>query len=317
VFTGASAALVFAFAGGIQRPDRRTLSHPAVVGAGLLFLLSLVLRAVFVHPTLIHADVAAPELVDCILQFPRTCMNRGASYGQYGFFAVGALTRLLGRDLNAVFHAMEIIGALDIVLLAVLAYRLSGSPYGALLAVAITGTNPIFMRVAASEDMHNMGLCLGLVAFIAMDVFAATRRTLALLAAVLALVLMVHTRQTFFLFAPCVFLLGLARGGWGLLTSARFWAAGLAVLAVLVPRALGSAGDDLAQQMISILTTPELLHDMLRYHPLFDVVRFGPLPALTVAALVWTCFDGRLARATLIVFASNFFVTYPCGMRSM
>jgi hypothetical protein len=37
---------------------------------------------------------------------------------------------------------------------------------------------------------------------------------------------------------------------------------------------------------------------------------------LTVAALVWACFAGRLARATAIVFAANFFVTYPCGMRS-
>ncbi len=317
VFAVATAALVLALAGAMPRPDRHTLRHPAIVGAGVLFVVALIVRALFVQPTLVHADVVAPELVDCILQFPRTCTGRGATYGQYGFLVVGVLTRLIGSDLTALFRAMEIVGALDVVLLAVVAYRLSGSPYGALLAVAVSGTNPIFMRVAASEDMHNMGLCLGLAALIAMDIFAVTRRTTALLAAALALCLMVHARQTFHVFVPCVFLLGLARGGRDLLKCREFWAAGLLVIGVLLWRALDSAASsNLIQNMMSVLTEPLLLPDMLRYHPLLDVVRFGPLPVLTVAAVVWACFAGRVARATAIVFAANFVATYPCGMPS-
>ena len=92
---------------------------------------------------------------------------------------------------------MGIVGAIDTALLAVLAHRLSGSPYGGLLAVAVAGTNPVFMRVAGSEDVHKVGLLLGLIAFIAMDVFAVTRRTAPLIAAMLTLCLLAHTRRSF------------------------------------------------------------------------------------------------------------------------
>jgi len=316
VFAGATAALALAFAGGVPFPDRRTLTHPAILATGALFLVSLFARAMFVQPTLVHADVAAPELVDCVLQFPLPCTSRGASYGQYGFWTVGALSHLLGRDLTAVFRVMAIVGALNVALLAVLAYRLSGSPYGALIAVAITGTHPIFMRVAASEEMHNVGLLLGLLAFIAMDVFAVTRRTLALVAAVLALGLMMNTRQTFHVFVPCVFLLGLARGGRGLLRSRAYWAAGVIVLAVLLSRVLGNSSGSLADKMMGILGEPALVPTILRHHPLFDFSRFGLLPLLTMAAIGWACVAGGIARAVAVVFAANFIVTYPCGMSS-
>ena len=165
--------------------------------------------------------------------------------------------------------------------------------------------------------MHNVGLCLGLVGFIAMDVFAVTRRTAALVAAVLALCLMVHTRQTFHVFAPCVFLLGLARGGRDLLKCGRFWGAAVVVLAVVLSRTVHNAGSgNLIENMRAVFAEPLLLHDMLRYHPLLDAARFGLLPVLTVAAVIWACCAGRLARATAIVFAANFVLTYPCGMPS-
>lgn len=318
VFAGASAALTLAFARGVSVPDRRTLVHPAIIGAAVLFAISLLARAMFVEPTLIHADLAAPFLVDCVLQFPQPCANpnRGASYGQYGFWLVGGMSQLLGGDLGAVFRAMQIIAALNIALVATLAYRLSGSPYGALLAVAATGTNPIFMRVAASEDMHNVGLFLGLLAFVAMDAFAVTRRTLALVAAVLALGLMIHTRQTFHVLAPCVFLLGLARGGRDLLKAPVFWAAGTVALGVLIARVFGSDSGSLTQQMFAIIGQPVLLPNILRHHALFDIPRFGPLSVLTIAAIIWACLAGGTPRAVVIVFGLNFLVTYPCGMPS-
>ncbi len=318
VFAGASAALTLAFVLGVSVPDRRTLLHPAIIGAAVLFAISLLARALFVEPTLIHADLAAPFLVDCVLQFPEPCANpnRGASYGQYGFWLVGGMSQLLGGDLTAVFRSMQIIGALNVALVATLAYRLSGSPYGALLAIAATSTNPIFMRVAASEDMHNAGLFLGLLALVAMDVFAVTRRTLALVAAVLALSLMIHTRQTFHVLAPCAFLLALARGGRHLLKTPAFWVAGLVVLGVLLARVFGSDSGSLTQQMFAIIGQPVLLPSILRHHPLFDVPRFGPLPALTIAAIIWACIAGGTPRAVAIIFGLNFLVTYPCGMRS-
>ncbi len=315
-FAGATAALVVAFILGIPRPQRSGPIHPALIGAALIFLTSLAVRALFVEPTLVHADVAAPLLVDCALQFPLPCTNRGASYGQYGHWLLGAMAVPFGRDLDAVFTAMQIVGALNVALLATLAYRLSGSAYGALFTVAVTATNPIFMRVAASEDMHNIGLLLGLIAFLAMDFFARTRRVLLLFAVVLALGLMIHARQTFHLFAPCVFLLGLARGGASILRSRAYWIAGLMVLAVLLQRAIASDSANLGQQMATILSQPILAPTILRYHGLFDVIRFGPLALLTLAAIVWACLAGGVARVVALIFGMNFIVTYPCGMAS-
>jgi hypothetical protein len=205
----------------------------------------------------------------------------------------------------------------NVALLGVLAHRLSGSPYGALFAVAVTGTNPVFMRVAGSEDMHNVGLLLALVALVGMDVFAVTRRAAPLAAAVLALCLLIHTRQTFYVVAPCAFLLGLARGGPDLLRYPRFWGASLVVVVVLVTRiAASAAAGGLVQQMAGIFAEPVLVPTILRHHTLLDVARFGLLPVLTVAAVIWACFDGRVARATAVAFALNFVVTYPCGMPS-
>jgi len=317
VFAGATAALLLAIAGSARWPAPRTLRHPAVLAAFVLFFASVIVRATCVRPTLIHADVVAPELVDCVLQFPAACTTRGASYGQYGFLVLGALTRPFGNDLHALFRAMAIVGALDVALLAVLAARLSGSPYGALVAVAAAGTNPVLMRVAGSEDMHDVALLVGLVALVAMDVFAVTRRSAPLVAAALALCLLVHTRQTFLAFLPCAFLLAVARGGRNVPTCRRFWAAALVVVAVLLTRiAATAASGGLAGQMTAILGQPVLLPSILRHHALLDVARFGLLPAATVAAVIWACFAGRVARATALAFALNFVVTYPCGMPS-
>lgn len=315
-FAAATAALVVACVRGVPAPDWRRLGHPALWGAGLLLLLTVGVRAALVQPTLVHADRAAPELVDCILQFPAPCATRGATYGQYGFLVTGALARLFGRDLNAVFWAMQLVGVLDVALLAILAGRLSGSPYAALIAVAVTGTNPIFLRVAASEDMHNVGLALALLALVAMDVFAASRRTAALMAATLALALMVHTRQTFYAFVPCAFVLALGRGGRGLARSRAFLAAGAAVVAVLVVRVTRSEPGNVLENMVAILGEPVLLPTLLRHHALVDVPRFGVLAMLTLPALVWACLAGRLARAAAIAFVVNFLLTLPCGMPS-
>lgn len=317
VLAGATVALLLALARAVPRPDRATMRHPAVIGASMLFLISLVVRALAVQPTIIHADVVGPELVDCILQFPEVCTTRGKSYGQYGFLFVGALTRAWGNDLAAVFRAMGSIGAASVVLLALLARRLSGSPYGALFAVAVTGTNPVFLRIAASEDMHTMGLFLGLIALIAMDAFAVSRRTAPLIAATLALCLLVHTRQSFYLFAPCAFLLAVARADNGLLASPRFWGAGLSVVAVLAMHtAANLSSTAFTRPMVEILSQPLLLPTILRHHPLLDATRFGPLPLLTLAALAWAVFGGRLARGVVLAFLANFIATYPIGMPS-
>lgn len=317
VFAVATVALVLALVATVRLPDFRVWTHPALLGAGALFVTAMIVRAIAVEPTIVHADVVGPELVDCVLQSPSPCAGRGASYGRYGFLLLGGLTRAFGDDLPAVFRANAVVGALNVLVLAVLAHRLSGSPYGALLAVAVAGTNPVFMRVAGSEDMHNLGLLLALVALVAMDVFAVTRRTSALVAATLALCLVIHTRQTFYVFAPCAFLLAVARGGRDLLKSPGFWAAGVAVGVVLAMRILANAASGgLVQQMVGVFAELLLLPTILRHHALFDVTRFGILPILMVAAIVRAWRGDEVTRAVLLLFALNFVLTYPCGMQS-
>lgn len=317
VFAVATVVLVLALVASLRPPDPRVWRHPALLGATALFVVTMIVRALSVEPTIVHADLVGPELVDCVLQSPSPCAGRGASYGRYGFLVLGGLTRVFGDDLSAVFRANELVGMLNVAMLAVLAHRLSGSPYGALLAVAVAGTNPVFMRVAGSEDMHNLGLLLALVALVAMDVFAVRRRIPALVAATLALVLLIHTRQTFYVFAPCAFVLGVARGGRDLLKSRGFWAAGLLVGAVLVIRILANAASGgLVQQMAGVFAELMLLPTIVRHHALFDVARFGILPILMVASLVWAWRGDDVARAVLLVFTLNFVLTYPCGMQS-
>lgn len=317
VFAVATAALVLALVACVRSPAPRAWTHPALLGAAGLFGAVMIVRALSVEPTIVHADVVGPELVDCVLQWPGACTGRGASYGRYGFFLLGGLTRMFGDDLGAVFRANALVGGLDVALLALLAHRLSGSPYGALFAVAVAGTNPVFMRVAGSEDMHNLGLLLALVALVAMDVFAVRRRAPALVAATLALVLMVHTRQTFYVFAPCAFVLGVARGGRDLLQSRGFVAAGVVVGAVLATRILANAASGgLVQQMAGVFGELVLMPTIVRHHALFDVTRFGALPILQAASLVWAWRGDATARAVLLAFALNFVLTYPCGMQS-
>jgi hypothetical protein len=86
---------------------------------------------------------------------------------------------------------------------------------------------------------------------------------------------------------------------------------------VLATRIAGSASaGGLVRQMGGIFAEPVLLPTILQHHALLDVARFGPLPVLTVAAVIWACRDGWVARATAVAFALNFIVTYPCGMPS-
>lgn len=317
VFAIATLALALALLASLRRPDPWAWTHPALLGAAVLFVAAMIVRTLSVEPTIVHADVVGPELVDCVLQSPSPCAGRGASYGRYGFVLLGSLTRIFGDDLSAVFRANALVGALNVALLAALAHRLSGSPYGALIAVAVAGTNPVFMRVAGSEDMHNVGLLLALVALIAMDVFAVRRRATALVAATLALCLLINTRQTFYVFAPCAFLLGVARGGRDLLKSRGFWVAGVIVVAVLAARIVGNAASGgLVQQMAGVFAELILLPTIVRHHALFDVMRFGLLPLLMVGSLVWAWRGDEVPRAVLVVFGLNFVLTYPCGMQS-
>lgn len=317
IFGAATVALIVSSLAGSSRPSRAWSHHPAILGGLALLLVSVLVRVFFVRPTLVHADMLGPAILDSFLDFPAEAQFK-SSYGRYGFFAVGALARLFGRDAEALFHAMSIVGMLDVLLLGILAARLVGSPHAFLLAIAIAGFHPAMMRVAASEDMHNVGLLLGLVALLTMDQYATHRRIASLLASVIALGLLMHTRQTFYLFAPFAFVIALFRAGPRLLRDLDFWAAGLAVLLVLVPRALATQryeGSALPS-ILFVLGSAEFAPDIFRNHVVFDLGRYGLLPVLGVASLLLAPFGPRVLRGYTLLFLAYFVATYPCGFPS-
>jgi len=65
-----------------------------------------------------------------------------------------------------------------------------------------------------------------------------------------------------------------------------------------------------------VYAEPYLAVEILRYHGLFDAPRFGPLPVLTVAAILWACRADRVARVTALALLVNFAATYATGMPS-
>ncbi len=317
IFTAATVALLVSGLVGAKPSLRSERPHPSILAGGALFLVAVLVRLLYVRPTLVHADMLGPAILDSFLDFPAEAQFK-SSYGRYGFFAVGALARLFGRDAEALFLAMSFVGMASVLLLGVLAARLVGSPHAFLLGIAMAGFHPAMMRVAASEDMHNVGLLLGLVALLTMDQYATHRRIASLLASVIALGLLMHTRQTFYLFAPFAFVIALFRAGPRLLRDLDFWAAGLAVVLVLVPRALATQryeGSALPA-ILFVLGSADAAPDLFRHHVVFDVGRYGLLPMVSVASLLLAPFGPRVLRGYTLLFLAYFVATYPCGFPS-
>lgn len=317
VYLEALAALAVALGSLAHVPERSWFRRPEVVVSAALLVVGGAIRWLVVQPTFIHADMLGSGFVDAYLAFPSPSTFR-VTYGQFGFFAVGAITRLFGRDTGSVFHAMQAVGLVNVALLGVLAARLARSSWAGVFAVSLAITSPVLMRVAASEDMHNFALVPGLLALVCMDHHATTKKPASLVAAVLALGLMAHSRQTFYLFAPSAFLLALARGGAVFLRRPSFWLAGIAVLAVLVPRAMATASveGDALPKILMVLTSRYIAPLVFANHPLFDVARFGIFPLVTIAALAWSTVAGAVPRALFVAFVLSFVATYTCGFPS-
>lgn len=317
VFVEAVVALAIAIALIARRPAPATLRTPTFAAILALLGIGTAIRIAFVRPSLIHADMLGPGFVDAYLAFPELVDFR-ATYGKFGFFAVGALTSLFGRDTAAVFDAMQLVGVADVLLLAGLAYRLAGTMRAALFVVAMAMTSPVLMRVAASEDMHNFALLPALLGLILIDHYATSRKLASLFGATVALSLLAHSRQTFYLIPPCAFLLLLARSGTRELKNPWFWLSGLTVLAVLIDRVMETAGRESGAlpKILEVIVNPALLAPVFANHPVFDVVRFGALPVLTLASLFWASRAGRVPQALLVAFVINFVATYTCGFSS-
>jgi hypothetical protein len=288
--------------------------------AALTFAVALLLRCGLVRPTFIHANFHAGALLDSVLRFPREASHR-SQYGQFGFLTLGALAALFGRSFETVCAANQVFGALTLVALGALARRCVDVRgwMAAATTAAVALLHPGLLRVAASEDAHNLALLLGVVALLAMDVHLVTRQRWALVAATCALVLMVNTRQTLYLFVPLIYLLALCRRRARELLQPTFLASTLVVVAASAYRVgatVGDSGDRVTLEALPVvLSTPSLVGMMLRFHPLLDVGRFGPAGTALVAVGLWRCLRrAGVTRALGLWFLVIFVTTLPFGL---
>jgi hypothetical protein len=246
-----------------------------------------IVRVLVVAPSFLHPNWHATGIVESILHFPAP--SGRAPDSPFAFLTLGAAAALFGRRFETIVYANQLLGVVALGLLADLARRIARTPVAAFTVIALGALHPALVRVAASEDAHTLALCLGALALVAVEVYAATRRSAALWLVVAACVLLVHTHQTFYAFVPIIFAFGAARDR-KLLRELPFWTAALCAVAVLMLRLAMTASDRGEQSSLLlvplVVRSARIYASLLRYHPLIDLARFGALGLALVAGAI-------------------------------
>jgi hypothetical protein len=316
LLTALTVVLVAALATSARRARSPAEPRKLWALAGLAAL-AMAARIIAARPTFLHANLHGTALLDEIFAFPRPATFR-AMYGQYSFFVLGAAARLFGRSFEVIVAVNQVVAALSLGLSALLARRLAGAWIAAWTTLACGALLVPVVRVAASEDAHNLAVLLGLTGVLCLDAYAVGRRRALLVAGTAALLLMINTRQTLYVMAPCAFLMAWARGGRALIRDPALLAAGAVVLAGLVLRTrvtVNDGAESISLVMIGIvLTTRSAILPLFAHHPLLDVARFGPAVPALLAAGLWACARRRGALGGLgLAFVAVFVVTLPFG----
>ncbi len=288
----------------------------ATVVAGLCAAV-LGLRYAATQPSFIHANLHGSALTESILDFPRRSSTRD-TYGQFSFLTLGMIAAAFGRRFEVIAAANQLFSVAALGLLSWLAARLARASAAALWVIAVGGLHVAVVRVGASEDAHNLAMLLGAVALVAADLYAERPRWSTLALMTLALVLMIHTRQTLYVLVPFVYLLLSARQSWRILLAPAPLASVALVAAALLWRIIGTVSQDSERTsfivMAIITRTPGALAALLRHHPLLDLVRFGPLLPLLLLVGLWVTFRRRgSTRVMAWAWLACFLISLPTG----
>lgn len=256
---------------------------------GLVLVALLALRVALTRPTLLHADFHAIGLLDSAIRDPTFSLR---NYGPLSFLVLGNLMRALGPRLEVVAAVGHVAGVITLAAMAWMAWQVSGSRRAGAMVLAAAALSPVLMRVAGSEDSHTLAVMFGWVALAAADGYAASRRPELWLLAIASVALMLVTRQTMFVFAPCVPLYAAARSRWRAVGWPEFWVGAALMLAVLGLRVAISmeSAENVFQMsfMLKRLASPRVVLEALRRHPQLDLERFSPhLVPLQIAGFVW------------------------------
>jgi hypothetical protein len=280
---------------GAWREHRATVALLVVAGA-----VRLAMPRAF-----IHANFHGYGLVEAILAFPEPAHYR-AEYGQGSFMALGALATALGGGWRSVVLANVLFGTALLSSMALLAHRIAG-PFAATATAAAGAMLTPLVRVAASEDAHNVASLLAVVALLAAAPSAAApsapsllrSRVIVILAATLGAV---YSRQSWF-FLPLI-IAGLTFAEWRppRLAQPRVLSVVAVVVLLLVPRGVSLATTN-DQGSVAYLFSALFTGSVpiwLRYHPLF---RLDLAPCLLVFGLVGVAWTLR-ARQSLGIWVA-------------
>jgi hypothetical protein len=247
--------------GGSWRAHRATVAFLVVAGA-----VRLAMPRAF-----LHANFHGYGLVEAILAFPEPAHYR-AEFGQGSFMALGAVATALGDGWHSVVLANVLFGTALLSSMALLAHRIAGPLAATATAAAGAALTPL-VRVAASEDAHNVASLLAVVGVLAAapSVPALSRsRVIVLLAATLGAV---YSRQSWF-FLPLI-VAGLTFAAWRppRLAQPRVLLVVAVAVLLLVPRGVSLAttndSGSVAYLFSGVFSGSVLV--WLRYHPLFRV----------------------------------------------
>jgi hypothetical protein len=316
VFVAAAAALTpgWVRAAWARRRDPAALAFTSLVFAALAARVAL-------EPALLHSNFHGYRLLQSALAFPRPSVFR-ADYGQAGFLAQGLAVTLAGGRPEAVFVLDVAAGTACVALAGLLAARMAGR-FAALATVATGALLPPLVRIAASEDVHDLACFFGLAALVAADALRrrGVRDRWEPVLAVAATALAFSTRQTM-LYWPLL-VAACAAGDRARLVAwlrdhRRTAAALLAIAATFaVPRALAllSVGVNISSSTALAATLlAAVVPAVWRNHPLLWWRESAALTLLTLVALVTLRrrrdATGRvLAAGVAIAFVGSFGVS--------
>lgn len=276
--------------------------HPLrdVAAVTLAVVAIALVRGAVTRFSLVHANFHAVEILDDVYARPLVSTR---TYGVFHSLFYGAVMRLSGASFEAVAWANEIGAAATLLLMGFVGARYAKSRTAFVFVIALGLMHPVLLRLAGSEEGHNLAVLLSFVALAAFEAYRTTPRRAHLVVGAAALVLMVSTKGIMLASIPCIAAIALirARPGQHL--------AMLSALLPVVPMTLLRIPDWWQQQGVYRMSQRMSLDSAVvafRTHPLLDPR--GPLLLITPFLLVGMYVLLRRSWKTRIVVASLAFL---------
>ena len=186
--------------------SHRPARNAAAVVVGVLSI--ALLRGVVTRFSLVHANFHAAEILDDVYSNPTRSTR---SYGVFHSLFYGGVMRIFGADLRVVAWTNEIVAAAMLLLMGFVGARYAESRTAFGYVVGLGLMHPVLLRLAGSEEGHNLAVFLSFVALAALEAYRTAPNRAYLVASSVALVLMVATKGIMIASLPCVVAIGLVR----------------------------------------------------------------------------------------------------------